>query len=322
MRALSATVSACLLLAACGERTEEAPPAMGTLERDRIELSAEVAEPVVSFAVREGDRVNAGDLVARLDTSRIDARIDHARALRDTADANLRLAVRGPRSERILEAQARLAATEGSLATSRSQLARMERLVDQEIETVARLDEARGRFEEAQGRRDEARSALEALLEGTTLEELDLARAALAAAEATLSQLELDRERLEIRAPVAGRIDALPYELGERPTVGRPVAVLLAAHRTYARVHVPAPLRTRLRDREWALVAVDGVETPFEGTLRWVSSDAAFTPYYALTQHDRGRLAYLAEVDLDPAAAGELPTGVPVEVRFPGVEGR
>ena len=50
--------------------------------------------------------------------------------------------------------------------------------------------------------------------------------------------------------------------------------------------------------------------------MRTLSHDAAFTPYYALTQHDRGRLSYLAEVELDGVATATLPTGVPVEVRF------
>ena len=49
--------------------------------------------------------------------------------------------------------------------------------------------------------------------------------------------------------------------------------------------------------------------------MRYVSSEAAFTPYYALTQEDRGRLSYLAEVTLtDELAAARLPSGVPVEV--------
>ena len=62
-------------------------------------------------------------------------------------------------------------------------------------------------------------------------------------------------------------------------------------------------------------VAVDGIDAPLEGTVRWVSSDASFTPYFALTEHDRSRLSYLAEVDL--AAAAQLPSGVPLEARLP-----
>jgi HlyD family secretion protein len=59
---------------------------------------------------------------------------------------------------------------------------------------------------------------------------------------------------------------------------------------------------------------VDGVAQPFTGALRYIAGEASFTPYYALTQRDRSRLAYLAEIDLPEPAARNLPAGVPVEV--------
>ena len=45
-------------------------------------------------------------------------------------------------------------------------------------------------------------------------------------------------------------------------------------------------------------VHIDGMKQPFKGTVRYVAGEASFTPYYALTQRDRSRLAYLAEIDL------------------------
>ena len=65
-----------------------------------------------------------------------------------------------------------------------------------------------------------------------------------------------------------------------------------------------------------ARIRVDGRDREFEGLVRWVSSDEAFTPHFALTEHDRSQLVYLAEVDLVEPEARELPAGVPVEARF------
>ena len=62
-------------------------------------------------------------------------------------------------------------------------------------------------------------------------------------------------------------------------------------------------------------VRVDGISGSITGTVRWVSADASFTPYFALTEHDRSRLSYLAEVDVPDASS--LPSGVPLEVDFP-----
>ena len=51
------------------------------------------------------------------------------------------------------------------------------------------------------------------------------------------------------------------------------------------------------------------------GRVRWVASEAAFTPYYALTERDRGRLSYIAKVDIVEERE-RLPDGLPVEVEF------
>ena len=70
----------------------------------------------------------------------------------------------------------------------------------------------------------------------------------------------------------------------------------------------PGP-RTRLDIR------FDGIDGIRQGTVRWVSADATFTPYFALTEHDRSRLSFLAEVDIDNASS--LPTGLPLEAWIP-----
>jgi HlyD family secretion protein len=178
------------------------------------------------------------------------------------------------------------------------------------------LDQARARRDRARATRDEARSRLEALLEGTTVEELDQARASVVEAEAAVADHRLDAERRLIRATRGGRIDALPYEVGDRPPAGATVAVVLADGRPYARVYVPAALRPRVRPGTAARVRVDGVADDIAGRVRTVAAEAAFTPYFALTERDRGRLSYLAEVELLDAAAAELPAGLPLEVRF------
>ncbi len=91
--------------------------------------------------------------------------------------------------------------------------------------------------------------------------------------------------------------------------------VLLNNARIFARVYVPEHLRAQVMPGETLSVSIDGVEKSFEGRVRWVSSDATFTPYFALTQHDRSRLSYLAEIDV--AGAEGLPVGIPLQVDFP-----
>jgi HlyD family secretion protein len=119
-----------------------------------------------------------------------------------------------------------------------------------------------------------------------------------------------------VRATRGGVVDALPYKAGERPPKGAPVAVLLADSPAFARVYVPEPMRARVTPRTRAQIYVDGIEGALEGRVRWVASDAAFTPYFALTQRDRSRLSFLAEVEVTDQRVRDMPVGVPVEVQI------
>jgi len=146
------------------------------------------------------------------------------------------------------------------------------------------------------------------------------ARAAVQRATAALAEVETVASRYTVTAPRDALVEALPYKLGERPTAGRPVAILLADGVPYARVFVPEPLRTKFIAGTKVEAAVDGYAERIKGTVRYVSAEAAFTPYYALTQKDRSRLAYLAEITLDDPAAQALPAGMPVQVFVPAAK--
>jgi HlyD family secretion protein len=161
-----------------------------------------------------------------------------------------------------------------------------------------------------------AQAALDLLLAGTRSEQLGQARSALSSAASLRQQQDVLLGRLTLVAPVDGTIEALPYRLGERPALGAPVVVMLASGMPYARVYIPEPQRASLRAGQSLSVHVDGVKQAFKGTLRYIAGEASFTPYFALTQRDRSRLAYLAEIDLTEPAALDLPVGVPVEVRL------
>jgi HlyD family secretion protein len=82
----------------------------------------------------------------------------------------------------------------------------------------------------------------------------------------------------------------------------------------YARVFVPEPVRAGVQPGTEATVRIDGTGRDWKGRVRYVSTDAAFTPYYALNEKDRSRLSFLAEIVLTDSEAAALPTGMPVQV--------
>lgn len=304
-------------VAACGNDSD-GQQVLGTLERERLELIAESNERIVEIGVREGDRVADGAPLLRQEAGLMQPRLDQGRAALAEAERRLADLVQGPREKEIREARAVLAGAESSLETERREFERIRELVDRKLLSASSLDQARARRDSALAARDQSQARLGLLLEGTRTEQVREAEAAVDRARAGLAELEASAARFVITATRPGVIEALPYEVGERPPTGAPVVVMLADGIPFARVHVPETLRTRFTAGSRVEVRIDGVEGPLDGIVRYVSAEASFTPYYALTQKDRTRLSYLAEIALDDERASALPVGVPVQVTAAG----
>jgi HlyD family secretion protein len=304
-------VIAALAIAACGGDRDAL---LGTLERDRVELVAEAQEPIVEVAVREGDAVTEGQLLLRLDPAAVETRLAQAHSVAAQAERRHAELVAGARREQVREARSLAEGAAGRAAAEAREFKRIESLVADGMLPASELDRQRGLRDGTAADERAAKERLAELERGTRTEVVEQAAAALAGARAQVAELELSLARHMVRAPRAGVIDALPYELGERPPRGAPIAVLLAAGQPYARVFIPELMRASVRAGSPAIVRIDGTDHDWRGELRYVSSEAAFTPYYALNERDRSRLSFLAEVVLtEPEAAG-LPTGMPVEV--------
>jgi len=308
-------LSTLLLVAGCAK--ERPVEVHGTVERDRLELIAESNERIVEIAVHEGDRVSPGALLVRQEAGTAQPRIDQARAALLEAQRRLADLEQGPRQREIDEARAALGGADSELQTAQSEFARVQTLVQRKLLSESNLDQARATRDSARAGRDAARARYELLKQGTRTEQVAEARAAVQRAAAALAEVETIASRYTVTAPRAALVEALPYKLGERPAAGRPVAILLADGVPYARVYVPEPLRTRFIAGTKVEAAVDGRAERIQGTVRYVAAEAAFTPYFALTQKDRSRLAYLAEITLDDPAAQALPAGMPVQVFVP-----
>ena len=245
------------------------------------------------------------------------ARLDQAVAARNVAERRLAELVKGPRAQEITEARAALESARSMLETESNEYrARAGPRVSRKLLSQSALDQQRARRDSASGTNKQAAARLNLLLEGTRVEEVEQAEASLKQAQAALVEVQTSAARYVVKAPRAGRVEAIPYKLGERPAAGAPLIVMLADGTPYARVYVPEPLRTKFLPGTRIRVHVDGRDGELTGVVRFVSAEAAFTPYYALTQDDRSRLAYLAEIDLDESAAANVPTGMPVQVEL------
>jgi HlyD family secretion protein len=307
-------VSATLLLAAC-DSNDDKLRIVGELASDRIELTAEAAEPITEILVAEGAQVTQGQILMRQDPQRANARLAEADAFVRQTQARLDELVRGPRSEQIAAARANVDGAVKELEFRQSEYKRVQEIHARQLASPDLLDRAKAALDAAFANDDVRRAQLQEMLSGTTLEELAQAEQALLQAAARRELFAIDVARHETRAPVDGILDSRLFELGERPSPGQVMLVLLSGEQPHARVYIPEEQRVKLRAGTTVTILVDGLDKPLNGRVRWVASEAMFTPYFALTERDRGHLTYQAKIDID-IDGDRLPDGIPVEVEL------
>lgn len=307
MRAVSLLLLA--LLAGCDS---PAPHIYGTVERDRLTLTAPVGEQIATQPVREGDRVKAGQVLLTLDSRSARAEVDRRQAELAQAEARLAELLKGARSEALGRARAALAGAEAALREAELRYGRTERLLKTQVLTVADFDAARAARDGARASREQAAQSLNELENGTRSEQIDQARAAVAAAGAALTQARKALADLTLSAARDARVELLPWRVGDRVAAGSQLVGLLAEDAPYVRVYLPAPYLTRLAPGSRVQIRVDGRADPIPGLVRTIRSEPAFTPYYALNERDRARLMYLTDIDIEGGA--ELPAGLALEV--------
>ena len=301
-----------LLLIACGQSNSGLIP--GTLERDRVTLTAPASEVITALPVKEGAPITTGQVLVQLNNTKQSATLKKVIAVEQEAKITLEKLLNGERDEDIQAARANVEQAKANLAEQERQVTRLTNLVGRGLSTQADLDNAVSQKEVYAAVLDASQQNLNKLIKGNRREDIEYAQAVLEAASADVALAQQELDELTIRATRDGVLDSLPFNQGERVSENSIVAIIQASTSPYVAAYIPEPHKTQFTTGKQVTVYVDGVETPFTGTVRWISIEPAFTPYSNMSEEDRSRLVYLTEIVL-PEEATSLPAGIPAQIK-------
>jgi HlyD family secretion protein len=180
--------------------------ATGTLQpTNKVDVGSELSGIIKSVEVDYNDRVKVGQVLARLDTSKLEAQVTQSKAALESAKA------------KVLQAQATISETHSKLA----QLQRVRELSNSKVPSQSELDAAEAAFERANA--DEAS-----------------AKAAVSQAQATLEANETDLSKTVIRSPINGIVLTRSVEPGQTVAASftAPVLFTLAEDLAQMELHV------------------------------------------------------------------------------------
>jgi HlyD family secretion protein len=333
MKTISATLGMLAIFAsgACQERAPATGARVsGQADALEVHVAPEIGGRIVELRIAEGDRVQQGDIVARIDTRDVDLAIRQAEAERAHADAQLRLLLAGARVQDVRQAESQAAAAaadvsaaEADLGAAETDLQRFERLLQvnsgsqtQRDDAANRRDVARDRLEAARARAAGASQAVARLRAGSRPEEIEAARARVAAVDAQIATLEKSRQDATVTAPVGGIVTERLLDQGEIVSPRAPIAVIVDLDHAWAEVFVDEPLVPRITLGQAATVFTDAGGPGLPGTVSYVASKAEFTPRNVQTAEDRSKLVYRVKIAVDNSK-GILKQGMPVEAEIP-----
>lgn len=298
-----------------GRAAEAGITASGTVEATEAVLGFQLPGRIAAVGAREGEAVEAGVELARLDLREMEARRTQAEAAVEAARARLREMESGARPGELARGELAVRAAQESLEERLRDRDRARRLHAGGALSLEALERATTAASLAETALEEAREALELLREGPRAEQVAAQRAVVRQAEATLEQIEAALAQGVITAPFAGIVALRHREPGETVPAGAPVVTLRDLEDRWVRIYVRGDAIGGVRPGQQATLTSDahGGGT-HRGEVFFIGSQAEFTPRNVQTAEERTRLVYPVRVRILGDPEVELKPGLPVDV--------
>lgn len=288
----------------------------GNVEFKQAELAFNASQRVAEILVDEGDRVVAGQVLARLDQSSIrpqvaqaEAQVAYNRSVVDELES-------GSRPEEIAQADANLRAAQTEADNLKQQYDRHVQLLRSQTVSQQALDQAKAAAEIAAAKVEVSRKAFDLVRAGPRQERIAQAQAQLEASQAQLAALRQQLADSELKAPADGLVRSRLMEPGEIATPARTVVSLALPDPKWVRTYVSETGLGLLKPGVAAVVTVDSFPgRTFDGRIGFISPAAEFTPKTVQTQDLRTSLVYEVRVVLDDPD-DMLRLGMPATVRL------
>ena len=296
MKKLITMASAALLLAACGN-SEKEYDATGTFEATETTVSAEQNGTLLTFAINEGDEIEAESEVGLIDTTQTWLKLQQARATQEVYQSQK------PDMEK------QTSATRQQLAKAQAEQQRYKELVADGAAPSKMLDDATNQVQVLQRQ-------LAAQLSSLSTNTNALSKQ-MAATEVQIDQLCDQLRKCHIKAPLKGTVLEKYAESGEFVAVGKPLFKMADMEQVYIRAYVTSAQLQSIRTGQQVKVFADygdGKKQEYDGTVSWISSRSEFTPKTILTDDERADLVYAVKVRVKND--GFIKIGMYGEVKF------
>ncbi|MCA9007595.1 MAG: HlyD family efflux transporter periplasmic adaptor subunit, partial [Planctomycetaceae bacterium] len=211
------------------------------------ELAFERSGKLMEIVVDEGDPVESGMVLARLDTRHLQVIRLKLQAERDAAQAKLDELEAGPRPQTVAVAEAEVRQLNARLKNLQADHARNQQLLKRNAISSSDFEASQYEVEQQQAQLDAARSRLSELKEGTRKEQITAQKAVVANLDASLEDNQVDLDDTVLKAPYSGRVSKRYADEGTVIFPNAPLFRLVEDQQLEAHIGVPVEMAVHLK---------------------------------------------------------------------------
>jgi membrane fusion protein (multidrug efflux system) len=222
-----------------------------------VPVSSKLQARIVEVLVENGTPVEPGTVLARLDSSEIEAQLEQAKANLAAAKAKLAAAQAGNRPQQVAQAGAGATEAEASLADAQKTYERMLTLYQQGAISEQQRDSAATALYVAKAKYEAAHQSYSLTSEGTRPEDIQYALAEVAQAEAAVKNLNAQLANTVIKAAESGIIDAKSAEVGQMAVPGMTMFNIVDLNNVWVSANVEETYIGKIKNGDRVDVDVD-----------------------------------------------------------------
>ena len=273
-------------------------------------------ERIAEVLVEEGVVVKKGQLLARLDTSRLLPQLGQTEAAIEAQKAAVERLLNGTRKEEIAQAKANLESAKADVVNATAQYERRKKLGSVGVVSQQDIDQAKAAAEVAIAKADVVQNALKLAVMGPRVEDISQAKAQLRGYESQRALLRQQVSDAELRAPFDAVVQSRLMEPGEIVSPTKPVFSLATIGTKWVRAYIPEPKLGLVHNGSKAEIRVDSMPShALGGWVGFISSVAEFTPKTVQTEDLRTNLVYEIRIFVKDAD-NILRLGMPATVKI------
>jgi HlyD family secretion protein len=288
----------------------------GNIETTEINIGFKISGRIVHLSVQEGDWVEKGQEIARLDDEDLRQRLELARATLKSSQARLEKLLAGSRPEEVKEAETRFQQAQFDFENKKTQYERMKTLFDGRVIPRETLDNAEAKFKIAKAALEGAMEAYKLVKEGPRKEDIEDGRAQVEQARASLKLAETQLGYTVLHSPISGIVLVKSAEKGEVVNPGTSILTIADIVNVWLKAYIPETELSRVEWGQEVIVTTDlRPQKEYKGKIVFISSQSEFTPKQIQTEKERVTLVYRIKVDI-PNPDRELKPGMPADGRI------